>query len=312
MLAALDVVREVGDSRTVNTLGFCVGGTLLACALAVLAARRDRSVESATFLTTMLDFEDPGEIGVYISRELLEARKPSLMSGQRVHGSELAGAFASLRANDLVWNYVVGNYLKGETPPAFDLLYWNGDSANLPGPMYAYYLENLYLANRLREPGALTMAGESIDLTRVTMPAYVLATRDDHIVPWRSAYRTTGARRRGRDVRARRVGPHRRRGQPAGDESTQLLDQRAAAPTTPTTGSSARSRSPGSWWPHWIAVAGAARRPAEAGAPACRQRRLAAARAGARNLRSGALLSGAFRANIPGRGPRRPFRALRP
>ncbi len=192
VLAALDVVREVGDSRTVNTLGFCVGGTLLACTLAVLAARRDRSVESATFLTTMLDFEDPGEIGVYISRDMLEARKPSLMSGQRVHGSELAGAFASLRANDLIWSYVVGNYLKGETPPAFDLLYWNGDSANLPGPMYAYYLENMYLANRLREPGALTMAGESIDLTRVTMPAYVLATRDDHIVPWRSAYRTTG------------------------------------------------------------------------------------------------------------------------
>jgi polyhydroxyalkanoate synthase len=113
------------------------------------------------------------------------------MSGQRVHGSELAGAFASLRANDLVWNYVVGNYLKGETPPAFDLLYWNGDSANLPGPMYAYYLENLYLANRLREPEALTMAGERVDLGRITMPAYVLATRDDHIVPWRSAYRTT-------------------------------------------------------------------------------------------------------------------------
>ena len=132
VLAALAVVREVSGSRSVNALGFCVGGTLLASALAVLAARRDRSVESATFLTTMLDFEDPGEIGVYVSKDLLEARRSALMSGQRVHGSELAGAFASLRANDLVWNYVVGNYLKGETPPAFDLLYWNGDSANLP------------------------------------------------------------------------------------------------------------------------------------------------------------------------------------
>ncbi len=191
VLAALEVVQQVSGSRTVNTLGFCVGGTLLASALAVLAARRERSVESATFLTTMLDFEDPGEIGVYISKDLLEARRSALMSGQRVHGSELAGAFASLRANDLVWNYVVGNYLKGETPPAFDLLYWNGDSSNLPGPMYAYYLENMYLANRLRVPDALTMAGETIDLGRITMPAYVLATRDDHIVPWRSAYRTT-------------------------------------------------------------------------------------------------------------------------
>ena len=140
----------------------------------------------------MLDFADPGEIGVYVSREFLDAREASLLAGQCVHGAELAGAFASLRANDLVWNYVVSNYLKGETPPAFDLLYWNGDSANLPGPMYAYYLRSMYLDNRLREPGALTMAGAAIDLSRITIPAYVYASRDDHIVPWRSAFATTG------------------------------------------------------------------------------------------------------------------------
>ena len=174
-----------------NALGFCVGGTLLACALAVLAARRDASVASATFLTTMLDFSDPGEIGVYVSREMLGARESSLLAGERVHGSERAGAFASLRANDLVWNYVINNYLKGETPPAFDLLYWNGDSSNLPGPWYVYYLRNMYLDNKLRESGALTMAGAAIDLSRIRIPAYVYASRDDHIVPWRSAYRTT-------------------------------------------------------------------------------------------------------------------------
>jgi polyhydroxyalkanoate synthase subunit PhaC len=190
-LAAISVAREIAGSRSVNTLGFCVGGTLLASALAVLAARRDASVASATFLTTMLDFADPGEIGVYISRDSLAAREPSLLAGQRVDGSELAGAFASLRANDLVWNYVVNNYLKGETPPAFDLLYWNGDSANLPGPWYVYYLKNMYLDNKLREHGTLRMAGASIDLSRVTVPAYVYASREDHIVPWRSAYRTT-------------------------------------------------------------------------------------------------------------------------
>src|SRR5207342_3347610 len=105
----------------------------------------------------------------------------ALLAGQRVHGSELAGAFASLRANDLVWNYVVNNYLKGETPPAFDLLYWNGDSSNLPGPMFVTYLGNFYLDNKLRESGALTMAGERIDLAQVTMPAYIVASRDDHI-----------------------------------------------------------------------------------------------------------------------------------
>ncbi len=192
VLEALRVVQAISGSRSVNTLGFCVGGTMLTCALAVLEARKDHSVASATLLTTMLDFADPGDIGVYISSEALAAREPALWAGQCVHGSELASAFASLRANELVWNYVVHNYLKGETPPAFDLLYWNGDSANLPGPYYAYYLRQLYLANRLIEPGALTMAGERIDLRRITVPLYVYASRDDHIVPWRSAYKTTG------------------------------------------------------------------------------------------------------------------------
>ena len=191
VLAAFDVAKSVTGSRTINALGFCVGGTLLACALAVLGARRDRSVESATFLTTMLDFADPGEIGVYLSPEFIAARKPALESGQRMHGAELASAFSSLRANDLVWSYVVRNYLKGQTPPAFDLLYWNGDSANLAGPMFAYYLSEFYMGNRLAEPGALTMAGERIDLAKLTMPIYVYASRDDHIVPWKSAWRTT-------------------------------------------------------------------------------------------------------------------------
>src|SRR4029077_5312399 len=118
------------------------------------ATRGDRSVESATLLTTMLDFADPGDIGVYVSPDALAAREPAFMAGQRLRGSELAGAFASLRANDLLGDYVVNNYLKGETPPAFDLLYWNGDSANLPGPMYVYYLRNMYIDNKLREPGA--------------------------------------------------------------------------------------------------------------------------------------------------------------
>lgn len=190
-LAAFEVARAITGSRTVNALGFCVGGTILACALAVLAARADTAVASATFLTTMLDFADPGEVGVYISPEAFAAREPALCGGARLPGSELATAFASLRANELVWNYVVNNYLKGRVPPAFDLLYWNADSANLPGPMYAYYMREMYIGNRLREPGALAMLGEPIDLGRITVPTYVYASRDDHIVPWRSAFATT-------------------------------------------------------------------------------------------------------------------------
>ncbi len=252
VLTAIATAKKIAASPTVNALGFCVGGTMLACALAVLAARRDRSVESATFLTTMLDFADPGEIGVYVSREHLAAREPALIDGQRVHGSELAGAFASLRANDLVWNYVVRNYLKGETPPAFDLLHWNGDSANLPGPMYVYYLRNMYLDNRLVERGALTMAGESIDLGCVTMPAYVYASRDDHIVPWRSAYRTTELL--GSDVTfvlgasghiAGVINP------PEPERRHYWTDELV---TDDADDWLARSRRrAGSWWPHWTA-----------------------------------------------------------
>jgi polyhydroxyalkanoate synthase len=249
-ITALRVARAITGSKTVNALGFCVGGTLLACALAVLAARHDSCVVSATFLTTMLDFEDPGEIGVYVTREFLAAREPQLTAGQRVPGSELAGAFASLRANDLVWNYVVGNYLKGETPPPFDLLYWNGDSANLAGPMYVYYLRNLYLDNRLRERDALTMAGAAVDLSRITVPTYVYASRDDHIVPWRSAYRTTALV--GGDVTFV-LGAS---GHIAGVVNPPVPPKRNYWTNELITDNPddwlARADSvPGSWWPHW-------------------------------------------------------------
>jgi polyhydroxyalkanoate synthase len=250
VLAAIDASCAIAASRTLNTLGFCVGGTLLAAVLAVLAARNDRRVASATFLTTMLDFADPGEIGVYIAPESLAAREPSLIAGQRVHGSELACAFASLRPNDLVWNYVVNNYLKGRTPPPFDLLYWNGDSSNLPGPMYAYYLKNMYVDNKLREHGALTMLGEPVDLARVTLPAYVFASREDHIVPWNSAWRTPdllggkstfvlGASGHIAGV----VNP------PASGKRNYWTND--ARPASAGEWLATATSHPGSWWPHW-------------------------------------------------------------
>jgi len=254
VLEAIRVAREITRSANVGAVGFCVGGTLLACALAVLAARGDRSVASATLLATLLDFADPGDIGVYISREMLAAREPALMAGERVRGGEIAGAFASLRANELVWNYVVGNYLKGETPPAFDLLYWNCDSTNLPGPMYAYYLANLYLDNRLRERDALTMAGERIDLARVDVPAYVLATRDDHIVPWSSAYRTTSLLGRRPTFVLGASGHVAGVINPPGANRRNFWigDDAAAADDAGDWLARAQSR-PGSWWPHWFA-----------------------------------------------------------
>jgi polyhydroxyalkanoate synthase len=251
---ALGVAREV-SGENVNALGFCVGGTMLASALAVAAARGEPPVASLTLLTTMLDFEDPGEIGVYVTREALAAREPALRSGQRVQGSELGGAFASLRANDLIWNYVVHNYLKGETPPAFDLLHWNGDSANLPGPMYVDYIRNMYLDNNLCKRGALTMAGQKIDLGRLEMPAYIYASREDHIVPWKSAYRSTHLV--GGDVTfvlgasghiAGVVNP------PEKKRRNYWTNPRL--PRDPEEWLANAQTHPGSWWPHWGAWLG--------------------------------------------------------
>jgi polyhydroxyalkanoate synthase len=250
VLAALTAVKAISRSREVNTLGFCVGGTLLACALAVLAARNDSSASSMTLLTTMLDFADPGEIGVYVSRRMLAAREAQLFAGERVHGSELAGAFASLRPNDLVWNYVVDNYLKGRKPPAFDLLYWNGDSANLPGPMYAYYIRQLYLENRLREPGALTMLGEKIDLSRIAAPAYVYASRDDHIVPWRSAFRTLDLVASAQTFVLGASGHIAGVINPPEAHKRNYWTHDARERSTDAWSANATSH-PGSWWPHW-------------------------------------------------------------
>jgi polyhydroxyalkanoate synthase len=191
VLQAMRVVRDVTKSQRLNTLGFCVGGTLLGCALGVLAARGDDWVESVTLLTTMLDFHDVGEIGVFIDEASVKAAEATLGGGGIKSGRDLAQVFNALRANDLVWSYVVNNYLKGKSPDAFDILYWNGDSTNLPGPFFAWYLRHAYLENKLREAGATRMLGVDLDLRSIAAPAYVLATREDHIVPWKSAYRTT-------------------------------------------------------------------------------------------------------------------------
>jgi len=188
VMRALTVAQQICGAEQVNALGFCVGGTLLASALAVLRARGENPVASVTFLTTMLDFSDTGELSVFVDDAYVARREAEFAQGGVLRGRELALTFASLRANDLIWPYVVNNYLKGKTPAPFDLLYWNSDSTNLPGTMYAYYVRNTYLENNLRIPGKLTMCGVPVDLSRIDMPAYVLAAREDHIVPWRTAH----------------------------------------------------------------------------------------------------------------------------
>jgi polyhydroxyalkanoate synthase len=193
VLTAIETVRQISGREQINTLGFCVGGTMLATALAVAAARGEHPAASMTLLTAMLDFSDTGVLDVFVDEAHVQMREQTIggKNGTQpglMRGIEFANAFSFLRPNDLVWNYVVDNYLKGRTPMPFDLLYWNSDSTSLPGPMYVWYLRNTYLENRLREPNALTVCGEKVDLSLIDVPTFIYGSREDHIVPWRTAY----------------------------------------------------------------------------------------------------------------------------
>jgi len=187
-LTAIRVMQQICDISQVNALGFCVGGTILTSALAVARQRGENPVASLTLLTTLLDFSDAGEIGYFVDEQLVAAHEASIGKGGLFSGRELSAVFSALRANDLIWQYVVNNYLKGNKPAAFDLLYWNSDATNLPGPFLAWYLRHMYLENSLRVPDQLEMCGVKVDLGRVDMPVYMLACREDHIVPWKTSY----------------------------------------------------------------------------------------------------------------------------
>ena len=196
VIRSIEVVQQITGAKTINTLGFCVGGTLLATALGVLAARGRHPAESLTLLTTFLDFSNTGVLDIFVDEASVQLREMTIgaeaPNGPKLlKGGELASTFSFLRPNDLVWNYVVGNYLKGDKPPAFDLLYWNSDATNMPGPMYCWYLRNTYLENALREPGALTVCGEKLDLSQIKAPAFIYGSREDHIVPWKGAWEST-------------------------------------------------------------------------------------------------------------------------
>lgn len=188
VMQAIDTTRAITKQDKINALGYCVGGALLACALAVFDAKRKHPVASMTQLISMLDYAEPGEIGVYLSRVFPAERRRVLAKGGVVSGKELTRTFSSLRANDLVWSFVVNNYLKGKTPDAFDLFYWNTDDSNLPGPMFYSFVHNCYMENKLIKPGAMTVCNTPIDLRKIDLPTYIFAAVDDHLVPWKSGY----------------------------------------------------------------------------------------------------------------------------
>ena len=250
VLRSIEIVRDIAKVDQIHTLGFCVGGTLLSCAAGVLAARGENKIASITLLTTMIDFADTGEIGLLIDQNSVALREATIGSGGILPGKELALTFGTLRANDLIWRYVVESYLKGAPPDAFDLLYWDSDSVSLPGPMYCWYARNAYVENKIKEPGATIQCGERIDLSKTKVPMFILASREDHIVPWQSAFRSKDFM--GRDPRfvlaasghvAGVINP------PARNRRSHWVNDNLNCDENSWLESAVEK--PGSWWPEW-------------------------------------------------------------
>jgi len=190
-LAALDAIEQATGERETTVIGYCLGGTLLACTLAYLAAKRDGRIKAASFFAALTDFENPGELGVFIDEEQLAAMDEMMARRGYLDGREMATTFNLLRANDLIWSFVVNNYLLGKEPFPFDLLYWNADSTRMPYAMHSFYLHRFYQENKLIEPGGITLCDVPIDLRRIRLPVYMLSTREDHIAPWTATYSAT-------------------------------------------------------------------------------------------------------------------------
>jgi polyhydroxyalkanoate synthase len=198
-LAAMDAVRRATGEHELNFIGYCLGGTLLASTLGYLAAKHDDRVKSATYFVSLLDFSEPGELGVFIDDQTVNNLERTMNERGYLEGSEMAGTFNLMRANDLVWSFVVNNYLMGKDPFPFDLLYWNADSTRMPARMHSFYLRNMYLKNLLGVPGGISLRGVPIDLSQVKVPSYFISTVEDHIAPWKTTYK--GARYLGGTVR---------------------------------------------------------------------------------------------------------------
>jgi polyhydroxyalkanoate synthase len=190
-MAAIDAIGKATGEKSINIIGYCIGGTLTVATLAYMAAKKDKRVRSATLFTTMVDFSEPGELGVFIDEEQLDRLDEHMNKQGYLDGSQMSQVFSMLRDNDLIWSFVVNNYLMGREPMAFDLLYWNSDSTRMPPMMHSTYLRKMYLENKLVEPGGMILDDVPIDIRKVDIPIYQVSTRDDHIAPWKSTYQAT-------------------------------------------------------------------------------------------------------------------------
>lgn len=253
IIRAIEVTRTIATVATINVLGFCIGGTMLVTALAVLAGRGVKPVECATLLTTLLDFSGCGVLDLFIDEALVQGIEKEMGQGGLMPGRNLASVFSFLRPNDLVWNYLVKNYLLGETPPAVDLLYWNTDCTNLAGPYLSWYLRNTYLENNLVKPAKLTVCGQPLDLGLVDMPVYIYGSREDHIVPVAAAYASNallpGAKRFVMGASGHIAGvinpPH-------AQKRSYWLRNDGVLPKTQAEWLEGATEHAGSWWPDWL------------------------------------------------------------
>ncbi|AMO38439.1 class I poly(R)-hydroxyalkanoic acid synthase [Thauera humireducens] len=255
IIAALDAIEQQTGEKSVNAAGYCLGGTLLATTLAYLAGKRQANrISAATFFTTMTDFTDPGELGVFIDEGQVSSLEKKMFERGYLEGSEMAGTFNMLRANDLIWSFVVNNYLLGKDPFPFDLLYWNSDSTRMPAKMHSFYLRKLYMENRLVEPGGITIDGVAIDLGKIKTPCYFISTIEDHIAPWKSTY--AGARNFGGPVRFVLGGSGHIAGivnPPAANKYGFWINPAAKLPATPDDWLAGAQQNAGSWWTDWQA-----------------------------------------------------------
>jgi polyhydroxyalkanoate synthase len=253
-IAAMDTVEKVTGERELNTVGYCIGGTLLGCTLSWLAARGDDRVKSATFLNSLMDFSEIGDLGVFIDEDAVKKLEKAMNKQGYLEGASMATAFNMLRANSLIWSFFVNNYLLGRDTAPFDLLYWNSDATRMPAAMHSFYLRNMYLNNRLREPGGIELAGTPIDLGQVTVPSYFASAVEDHIAPWISCYQ--GSRYLGGPVRfvlggsghiAGIINPPERKKYGYRINENSDLD--------PDAWLQGAQQFEGSWWPDWVAWA---------------------------------------------------------
>ncbi|HXJ50844.1 MAG TPA: class I poly(R)-hydroxyalkanoic acid synthase [Burkholderiales bacterium] len=266
-LAAFEAVEKITGERELNAIGYCLGGTLLGATLGYLSNKNQNRVASATFFVSLLDFSEPGELGVFIDEEQVANLEKKMNQRGYLEGSEMAGTFNLLRANDLVWSFVVNNYLLGKDPFPFDLLYWNADSTRMPARMHSFYLRNMYIKNLLAEPGGIELGGVPIDLGAVRTPAYFISTVEDHIAPWKTTYK--GAKYLGGPVRFVLGGSGHIAGivnPPAAKKYHYWANEEL--PATPDAWFAGASKIPGSWWEDWEAwierLNGGARVPARA------------------------------------------------